>query len=262
MSKRVITLATDFGTDSPYAAAMKGVILAINPQATLVDITHSIPPQDVRQGAIVLANVCPRFPADAIHIAVVDPGVGTDRRLVFARIGNQQYLAPDNGLLSRLAKRDPPRQIVTLSEPAFWLKDLSDTFHGRDILAPVAARISLGVDPDLLGPKLSRLVELDWPEPRLESQRLVGEVETVDRFGNLITNITRQDLAGIARHQPLRVKCGARDGIPIVRTYGAQPKGTIVALVGSGGCLEVAVVEGSAARELSAVVGVAVAIEW
>ena len=262
MSKRVITLTTDFGVDSPYVAAMKGVILAISPQVTLVDITHSIPPQDVRQGAIVLADVCPRFPADTIHVAVVDPGVGTDRRLVYARIGNQHFLAPDNGLLSRLHRRSAATKLITLSEPAFWLKEVSDTFHGRDILAPVAARISLGINPELLGPKQPRLTELDWPQPQLEAARLVGEIESTDHFGNLITNITRQDLAGIAQHQPLRVRCGDHHNIPIVRTYGAQPKGTIVSLVGSTGQLELAIVEGNAAETLKLSIGAAVSISW
>lgn len=262
MSKRVITLTTDFGADSPYVAAMKGVVLSINPQVTLVDITHSIPPQDVRQGAIVLAEIAPRFPDDTIHVVVVDPGVGTDRRLVYARLGNQHFLAPDNGVLSRLHRRTAATRLVTLGEPAFWLKEASDTFHGRDILAPVAARISLGIDPELLGPKRPRLVELDWPQPRLEAARLVGEVESVDHFGNLVTNISRQDLAGVAQHQPLRVACGEHQQIPIVRTYGVQPAGTAVALVGSGGCLELAVVEGNAARVLQAAVGAVVTISW
>lgn len=262
MSKRVITLTTDFGADSPYVAAMKGVILGISPQATLVDVTHSIPPQDIRQGAIALAEVCPRFPAETIHVAVVDPGVGTDRRLIYARFGNQHYLAPDNGLLSRLQRRTPATRLITVGEPAFWLKDVSETFQGRDILAPVAARISLGIDPELLGPKLPRMIELDWPLPKLEAQRLTGEIESIDHFGNLITNISRQDLAAIAQHQPLRVSCCGRQELPIVRTYGAQPRGTAVALVGSGGQLEIAVVEASAARELNAVVGAPVVITW
>lgn len=262
MSRRVITLATDFGADSPYVASMKGVILAINPQVTIVDVTHSIPPQQVRQGAIVLAEVCPRFPADTIHVAVVDPGVGTDRRLVYARIAGQQFLAPDNGLLSRLTRREAATRLISLSEPAFWLKEVSDTFHGRDILAPVAARISLGVDPELLGTKLSRLVELDWPEPKLELRRLVGEVESIDSFGNLISNISRADLGRVAQNQPLKVSCGACQAISIVRTYAGQGPGSVVALVGSGGRLEVAVVEGNAARELNVRVGGPVAIHW
>lgn len=262
MSKRIITLTTDFGADSPYVAVMKGVALSINPQATLIDITHSIPPHDIRQGALALAEVCLRFPAETIHVAVVDPGVGSERRLVYAQIGGQHFLAPDNGLLSRLQRAAPATRLVTLSEPAFWAKEVSETFHGRDILAPVAARISVGIDPALLGPKLPRLVELDWPEPRLEANRLLGEIESIDRFGNLTSNIRRQDLAAVAQHQPLRVACGARQDIPIVRTYGMQPRGTVVALVGSAGRLEVAVVEGNAADELQAGVGTPVSVTW
>lgn len=262
MSKRVITLTTDFGADSPYVAAMKGVILSINPQAVLVDITHSIPPQQIRQGAWVLADVCPRFPAETIHVGVVDPGVGTDRRLVYARLGKQHFLAPDNGLLNRVQRRWPAAKLVTLSEAAFWLKEVSETFHGRDILAPVAARISLGIDPELLGPKLPRLIELDWPQPTLTKDALRGQVERLDPFGNLITNISREDLAGIAQHQPLRVACGSRTAMPIVRTYGMQPAGTAVALAGSAGYLEIAVVEGNAAQALQATIGAEVSIRW
>ena len=143
----LITLMTDFGAGSPYVAAMKGVILSINPSVTLVDLTHAIPPQDVREGALVLEDVAPYFPPGTIHVAVVDPGVGTDRAILYAEIGSQRYVAPDNGLLSRLSRNTPPSRIVRLTNPDYWLRPVSATFHGRDIMAPVAARLSLGLDP-------------------------------------------------------------------------------------------------------------------
>ena len=143
----IITLTTDFGTGSPYVAAMKGVILSINPAATIVDISHAVPAQDIARGALVLEDTTPWFPADTIHVAVVDPGVGTERAILYARIGPQQYIAPDNGLLSRLMARTPPSLVLRLTEREYWLPEVSHTFHGRDIMAPVAARLSLGLDP-------------------------------------------------------------------------------------------------------------------
>jgi hypothetical protein len=145
MPSSIITLTTDFTTGSPYVAAMKGVILSIHPGALIVDITHDIPHQDIRQGAIVLAEATRFFPAETIHVAVVDPGVGTERRIVLARSGDQYFIAPDNGLLSGLARRNPPSTMFTVANPEHWLPEVSATFHGRDIMAPVAARLSLGL---------------------------------------------------------------------------------------------------------------------
>src|SRR3990172_9128609 len=160
----LITLTTDFGAGSRYVAAMKGVILSIDPRAHLVDLSHSVPHQDIRRGAMVLAETVPFFPPETIHVGVVDPGVGTERRIVYARIGRQQFIAPDNGLLSRLAAAERPSKIVSLDEPRFWLPRVSRTFHGRDIMAPVAARLSLGLSPDELGRPLDSLVPLAWRE--------------------------------------------------------------------------------------------------
>ena len=136
----IITLTTDFGAGSPYVAAMKGVILSINSAANIVDITHDIPAQNIRSAAVVLDDVTGWFPEDTIHVAVVDPGVGTGRAIVYARIGRQQFIAPDNGLLSRLAARTTPSQTIRLEDPEHWLSPVSATFHGRDIMAPAAAR--------------------------------------------------------------------------------------------------------------------------
>jgi len=188
----VITLTTDFGTDSPYVAAMKGTILSINPDATLVDITHAIPPQDVRRGSIVLEGVAERFPAGTIHVAVVDPGVGTDRAIIYVEIGRHRYVAPNNGLLSRLAARTAPSKIIRLENREYWLPEVSSTFHGRDIMAPVAAHLSLGVPPERLGPPVLGLIEIEWPEVRQSLKRLEGVVQEIDSFGNLITNVTAE----------------------------------------------------------------------
>ncbi len=252
----IVTLTTDFGAESPYVAQMKGVLLSIDASVVLVDVTHSIAPQNVRQAALVLADVCERFPAGTIHVGVVDPGVGTARQLVYCRVGDQVLLGPDNGLFSRVARRASPTTIIALEDPRYWLPTVSATFHGRDILAPVAARLCQGLDPRLLGAPVERLIELDWPEPRISAGMISGEIIAVDSFGNAITNIGEEHLPQLPDRSAIKVaRPGSASEIPLVRTYGDRPRGTPVALVGSGGLLEVAVVDGSAARELGLKVG-------
>jgi hypothetical protein len=258
----IITLTTDFGAGSPYVAAMKGVVLSLNPAATVVDITHEVPAQDVRFAAVVLDDVSDRFPGGTVHVAVVDPGVGTDRALVFARIGRQCYLAPDNGLLSRLARRIPPAKLVRLTESNYWLHPVSATFHGRDILAPVAARLSLGLEPDHLGVPVERLVMLHWPEVQQRPDGIEGTVLLADSFGNLITDIAADLLPKLRDWARLRVFCRGHLVSGLSRTYGDSPQGTLVALVGSSGRLELAIVGGNAAAAIQAKPGDQVKVSW
>jgi S-adenosyl-L-methionine hydrolase (adenosine-forming) len=258
----IITLTTDFGTGSTYVAAMKGVILAINPGATIVDLTHEIPAQDVRQAALALEDAAELFPPDTIHVAVVDPGVGTERAIVYARIGSQQYLAPDNGLLSRLVERTPPTKLFSLTKPQYWLAKVSSTFHGRDILAPVAARISLGLAPEELGPSLEKLLILDWPRVRLSPSRIDGAVLEIDSFGNVITNITAEMLAGRPTDRRACIVCNIYETWGIYHTYSEQPQGTLCALIGSNGRLELAIGGDNAASRLGLKVGMPVVIAW
>jgi hypothetical protein len=213
-------------------------------------------------GAIVLAESTPYFPAGTIHVAVVDPGVGTERRLIYAQIGEQHFLAPDNGLLSRLAASKRASKIIELDEPLFWLLQVSATFHGRDILAPVAARLSLGLGPDELGRPLEGITPLPWPEVRSVAHRIEGEVVEVDSFGNLITNISRDKLAGVPTDESVTVSCDEHTTQGIFRTYSDQPPMTLIALVGSGGCLELAIVEDSAKAMLGVGVGAPVVVSW
>ncbi|NIP87133.1 MAG: hypothetical protein GTO03_16860 [Planctomycetales bacterium] len=259
---RVITLTTDFGGGSPYVAAMKGVVLSRNPQATLIDITHDIPPQDIRQGALVLAEATRRFPPESIHVAVVDPGVGTPRQVVYARFGQHHFIAPDNGLLDRLAAQQPPDKIIALTNPQYWLPDVSATFHGRDIMAPVAAALSLGTDPDQLGTPQQTLVRLDWPEVHIVPGEITGSVEAIDSFGNLITNISQTALADCPRDESVRVCCDEHETYGIFQTYGDQPELTLIALVGSSGKLELAIVNDSAQMMLGVAVGAPVTVTW
>lgn len=259
---RIITLTTDFGEGSRYVAAMKGVILSINPQVRLVDVSHTIPHQDIRAGAITLAETARWFPPGTIHVAVVDPGVGSDRRIVYARIGAQHFIAPDNGLLSRLALPEQPSKIVSIEEPRFWLSDVSATFQGRDILAPVAARLSLGLSPDELGRPVAELVELPWAEAEQVANCIDGEVVEVDSFGNLITNITRVMLDGVPTNEAVTISCEEHETQGIFATYSDQPPMTFMAHVGSTGRLELAIVDENASAMLGVRVGAPVRVKW
>ena len=258
----IITLTTDFGVGSPYVAAMRGVILSINPRANVVDITHAIPAQDIRTGAIVLEDATVWFPPGTIHVAVVDPGVGGERQIVYAEIGDQRYVAPDNGLLGRLALRTKPTRIIAVREAGHWLPRVSTTFHGRDIMAPVAARLSLGLPPERLGPAADRLVQLSWKEALVLPGKIQGSVLSVDSFGNLITDITEAMLAAAPRDETVRITCDEHETLGIFRAYSDQPASTLIALVGSSGRLELAIVDDSAAAMLGIGPGAPVTVAW
>ena len=257
-----ITLTTDFGTGSPYVAAMKGVILSINPAATIIDISHAIPAMDVTRGALVLEDTTPWFPDDTIHVAVVDPGVGTQRSILYARIGAQQYVAPDNGLLSRLSARTRPSMVLRLTEREHWLAEVSHTFHGRDIMAPVAAHLSLGLDPRRLGPAARELDPLDLPLPQVVDQKIRGEILSIDSFGNLITNISFDLLAGRPNDNRACIVCGIYETFGIYHTYGEQAPGMLVALIGSSGRMELAISGDNAAARLGVSIGTPVVVAW
>ena len=218
----IITLTTDLGAGSPYVAAMKGVILSIDPGATIVDISHVVPFLDITRGAQVLEEATPWFPQDTIHVAVVDPGVGTARPILYARIGSQQYLAPDNGLLGRLMSGTRPSLVLRLTEQEYWLPEVSRKFLGRDIMAPVAVKLSLGLDPRQLGP----VAKLDQPGAQ---GKIHGEVMSIDSFGNLITNILYSDLAGRPTDSRACIACGSYETFGIYETYGGHPPGMLVA---------------------------------
>jgi len=262
MDNPLITLTTDFGEGSPYVAAMQGVILSINPAARIVCLSHSVPPQDVAGGAWILSQTATLFPISTIHIAVVDPGVGTSRAIVYAEMAGHRFIAPDNGLLSRLAAEYPPSKIIHITNPRHWLPNVSATFHGRDIMAPVAARLSLGLVPEELGPAAAKLVDLAWPEVRHTPRSVEGEILAVDRFGNLLSNITQQILSGAPRGESIMIRCGGHTTRGLFTTYGDQPPMTLIALFGSSGQLEIAVVGDNAAALLNIQPGAKVLITW
>lgn len=249
---QLLTLTTDFGLDDGYVAAMKGVILGIAPTLRTVDISHGITPHDVMEAAFVLRQAVPFFPPGTVHLAVVDPGVGTARRAVAARIGGQTFVGPDNGLFSLLAEGGP-EAVVELDRPAFWRTATpSRTFHGRDVFAPVAARLAAGLHAlEEVGRPVEGLQRLQWVQPRADEQGVEGWVVHVDRFGNAITNIPEALLARRAAGRRVRAYVGSAilEGLHLV--YADVPEGEPVALIGSGGLLEVGIRGGSASQLLS-----------
>jgi S-adenosylmethionine hydrolase len=260
MSDPLITLTTDFGQASPYVAAVKGVILGINPSAGILDLTHDIPPQDLRAASFFLSSAIPHFPAGPVHVVVVDPGVGTDRALLYIEVARHRLLAPDNGCWTELARHSGgPARVIRLIEPNYWRRPLSDTFHGRDILAPVAAWLSLKLDPERLGPRAGEWVDLPSPKPELKPDYLKGEVISVDHFGNLISNIPDQALRRLAG-STLHVRVANHPVSQIVSAYGDARAGTLIALVSSGGMLEVAIAQGNAAKKLAVGLGACVEV--
>jgi S-adenosylmethionine hydrolase len=238
------------------------VILSINPAVTLVDLTHTVPPQDIAAGALALRDTPLLFPATTLHIAVVDPGVGTSRSIVYAEIAGHRFICPDNGLLTWLAERHAPTKIIRIVEEQFFRQPVSSTFHGRDIMAPVAAHLSLGLEPERLGPPLAELEMLPPSEAERMANKIQGQVVTIDSFGNLITNISRDMLAGVPRDESVTVRCDEHETQGIFNTYGEQPPMTLVALIGSNDCLEIAIVDDSAKIMLGVGVGAPVEVSW
>jgi S-adenosylmethionine hydrolase len=251
MPDRILTLTTDFGAEGPYVAAMKGVILGLAPGTILVDVSHAISPQNIMEGAFVLASVFDAFPTGTIHLAVVDPGVGTARRLIVAKVAGQWFVLPDNGLISGVVLRHEPEDVFEIDNPDLRRSPVSSTFHGRDILAPAAAHLLSGGDPARLGPPRHGVVTLPMLDPRPDPHGYVGEVIFRDAFGNLITNLPSERLAGTpAEGWTLEVANSRIHGLS--PTYGVRPPGALVALVGSTGLVEIAVVNGDASKQLNA----------
>ena len=267
MSGPVITLLTDFGLSDAYVGAVKGVVLGVNPQATLVDLTHDVSPQDVLQGAFLLGTAWRYFPAGTIHVAVVDPGVGTERRALLLEAHDHLFLTPDNGLLTFIL---PPQDADTplyqpyrarlpqgfrayaLTNPRYWRHPVSTTFHGRDIFAPVAGHLSLGVSSQEFGEPVDAIIRLAVPVPHWRDGLLLGHVVHIDRFGNVVTTVPEAALAGKGEGE-VEVEVGGSKIRGLVRTY-ADANG-LAALIGSHGYLEIALTNGSAARALGVKVG-------
>jgi S-adenosyl-L-methionine hydrolase (adenosine-forming) len=251
---RIITLTTDFGTKDWFVGSMKGVILSIQPEAAVTDITHDVSTGDIRGGAFALAASYPFFPRGTIHLAVVDPGVGSDRPAIVVQTADYLFIGPDNGVLSWALRQEQIKAIRKLENERFFLRSVSHTFHGRDIFAPVAAHLSKGVPMEKLGPAQPQLVTFPWPKPQRTRREVTGEVLYIDRFGNAITNIRSEFLDGFDREScrvMLRRKAVAR----LKRYYEQVPPGQAACVSSSSGFLEIAVNGGSAAQRFKLKVG-------
>lgn len=243
---RIITLLTDFGTADSYVAELKGVLLSRVSGAVLVDVSHDVPPGDIRSAAYILARTWHRFPPSTVHLAVVDPGVGTSRAALALRAHGHYFVAPDNGLLTAVL-RDTEVEAVTLFAPA----SAAPTFHGRDLFAPAAADLARGAALSSLGLRFDGIPErLAYVSPHQEGQWLIGEVVYVDRFGSLITNLRAELIPAQAQFEIDDLLVG-----PMVRTYRDAAPGGLLAYVGSDGTVEIAVRDGSAAERLGVGVG-------
>ena len=273
MSCPLLVFTTDFGLADSYAGVMKGVALGINPGLRLVDLTHQVAPQNISQGAFAIGVSYRYFPADAIHVAVVDPGVGTSRRPILLRTPHASFVAPDNGLLSRVLQEylsgpatvsgpaavsgpvalPASLQAFHLTNPDYWLHPVSSTFHGRDIFTPVAAHLSLGVPPESMGEPIPELEYLPVPQPRVDPEAIRGEIIYCDVYGNLVSSIP---LSLIESRHIDEIRIRGRAITRLSRTFNDGPASLgLIALVGSHGYLEVAVPNGSAAATLSAAPG-------
>lgn len=257
MKTRIITLTTDFGNGGAYVAALKGVLLDLAPGIQLIDVCHSISPQNILEGGFVLASIVDAFPRGTVHLAVVDPGVGTDRTLIAVSLADQWFVLPDNGLITGAARHRSPAGIWEITNPALRRPVVSATFHGRDIMAPAAAHLLNGGDPAQLGARRDKFIRLRNFEPNRDGDGFVGEVIYRDAFGNLITNINVDHLGESLRDGWDLEFAGERIA-GISRTYGERPPGSLMALIGSSGWVEVAIVNGDAARQLTAGAGTTV----
>ncbi len=249
----VIALLTDFGTRDHFVGVMKGVILSIHPHARIVDISHEVDAQDIPAAQVLLQHAYSHFPRGTIFTALVDPGVGTERKAICVETDEYYFLAPDNGILGFLSDRGEARRIFALQNDNLYLQPVSSTFHGRDIFAPVAAHLALGLDPLKLGKPVEEILRLPASEPKTtRSGEVVGRVISIDRFGNLVTNIPADPIQAA---DALEVRIGKTRIRGLTTAYGHGKKGTLLAIVGSNDTLEIAVSYGSAAKKIRAKVG-------
>jgi S-adenosyl-L-methionine hydrolase (adenosine-forming) len=249
----VITLTTDFGTGDHEAGVLKGVIWKIAPAVQIADLSHDITPHNILEAALLLWRASPYFPDGTIHVVVVDPGVGTSRRGLAARLGSQYFVGPDNGLLSLLEARagenNENTSFVHLDQPKYWLPEVSSVFHGRDVFAPVAAYLASGIPLNSLGTTINDPVRMEIPRPTRIPNGWRGQVIHIDHFGNLSTNINLNHLNST---KEVTITINDQQIAGLVSTFGERPAGTLVALLDSSGSLAISVVNGSAAQLLKA----------
>ncbi len=252
LANPLITLTTDYGTNDHLVGVLKGVILKINPEANIVDITHAVTPFDLLDGALTIATAYPYFPPRTIHVVVVDPGVGTERRPLLVSGQNQYFIAPDNGVLSGVYEKESNFVVRHLTSEHYFLQPVSKTFHGRDIFAPVAAWLSKNWQPASMGEEITDFKRFLLPRPKEGEGSLKGVVLKVDSFGNLITNFRAEDLSPESLEKgAVKLQVGNQAVSRFVPTFASGNAGEAVAYVGSSGYLEVAVNKGSASKTLA-----------
>jgi len=258
LAEPLITLLSDFGLKDPYVAEMKGVISTISPRSRIIDISHSIEKFNIRMGAFTLVSATPYFPKGTIHVAVVDPSVGTKRRAILVETKRAFYFGPDNGLLMLAAQKEGIRHVYSITNPKLMLLRVSFTFHGRDVFAPAAAYFANGTPPTNFGPEITDYAVPEFAKPSLKAGELKGEVLHIDDFGNIITNITSKDLEKIGakpknfltirlENKPWKIRFG--------KTYGDALTKNALALIGSNDFLEIAVNQGNASKKFKIKVG-------
>ena len=256
----VITLTTDFGIKDGNVGVMKGVIWGISPEVQIADLSHLISPQNISEAALILSRSAPYFPEGTIHVVVVDPGVGTARHKMAAKIGTQYYVGPDNGTISLLLEKAEQlrweSEFVMLTNPQYWLPEVSFVFHGRDIFAPVAAHLSIGVSLAALGTPLENPVRLQLPKPEKNQNGWRGEIIHIDHFGNISSNIRVETLGDwLENKENISVLIAGVKVKGLVHTFGERPTGELIALIGSTGNLILSVVNGSASERLNTQLG-------
>ncbi len=253
MANAIITLTTDYGTDDHLVGSLKGVILKINPEVTIVDISHHVTAFDLLDGALTIGAAYSYFPPKTIHIVVVDPGVGTERRPLLVSAQNQYFIAPDNGVLSLIYEREQSNLVVRHANAEhYYLQPLSNTFHGRDVFAPVAAWLSKGWQTPAMGDEIQDYKKMALPRPKAGDAGLKGLVLKIDSFGNLVTNFRAEDLpSGAQTDGALKMQVGTQAVSRLVDTFARGKADEPVAYIGSSGYLEIAINKGNASRKLA-----------
>ncbi|MCW4021566.1 MAG: S-adenosyl-l-methionine hydroxide adenosyltransferase family protein [Candidatus Bathyarchaeota archaeon] len=254
----IISLLTDFGQTDSYVAQMKAVILSINPDVRVVDITHQVTKFNIYMGAFCLASAAPHFPLQTVHVAVVDPGVGTKRRSILVETKHNLYVGPDNGVLMLATQNETITHVYCIENPDYMLSKVSNTFHGRDIFAPVAAHLTTGVKPCEFGPEIHDYVVPNFAKPQTKKGTIVGQVLHIDDFGNIISNISAQQLNQANIHSGSIVCAEVGDktlDLPVFLAYGDVNQNDCLVLVGGTGFIEVAVNQGSASKLFDVTVG-------
>ena len=247
---RTITLMTDFGTSDHYVGVMKGVILNINPQVQIVDITHAVPPQDIHGAAFLIDSAYRYFPIGTIHVIVVDPGVGSQRRAIVCQTETAYFVCPDNGTLTHILHNEKCIHTVAVEDSAYFLPQVSNTFHGRDIFAPVAAHLSRGVSIGELGNPMTHPVQLPNPRPQITDKAIIGHIIWIDSFGNLITNISREILESREGRNGVVIHVGGVEITHLNRSYADSAISEPLAIIGSSNRLEISINQGNAAQVL------------